>query len=291
VDPILKTIFQRIEGDSVKERGMIEASSLLSESLGLGKREIISLVGAGGKTSLMFRLARELVLGGKQVVTTTTTRILEPFAEESPCLFVDSENEKIRRFLKEYLSSYRHITVAQERLGAGKLKGISSGFAQDLSRLEEIDYLIVEADGAAGHPIKAPKEGEPVIPFSTTLTVALSGVDGLGLELREENVFRSERVSRLTGLSQGNRMTEEAMAVLITHADGIFKGAPDLSRIVVFLNKVDTLNGLEKGERIAGKILDQRHRRIERIILGQLKTEPPVVKVFFSRHSDRPGGS
>jgi probable selenium-dependent hydroxylase accessory protein YqeC len=281
VDPILKTIFPRFKGDSGKEKGMSEAPSPLSDSLGLGKREVISLVGAGGKTTLMFRLAQELVLGGKQVVTTTTTRILEPSAEESPYLFVDSESEKIRRFLRKHLSSYRHITVAQERLGAGKLKGISSGFVQELSRLEEIDYLIVEADGAAGHPVKAPREGEPVIPSNTTLTVALAGIDGLGLELREENVFRSERVSQLTGLSQGSRMTEEAMAILITHADGIFKGAPDLSRVVVFLNKVDSLNGLEKGERIAGKILDQGHRRIERIILGQLKTEPPVVKVFF----------
>ena len=273
-----------IEGDSGKEKGMSEAPSLLSESLGLGKREVISLVGAGGKTTLMFRLAKELVLGGKRVVTTTTTRILEPLAEESPCLFVDPENQKIRRYLRKHLSSYRHITVAQERLGAGKLKGISSGFVQELSRLEEIDVLIVEADGAAGHPVKAPREGEPVIPSNTTLTVALSGVDGLGLELREENVFRSERVSQLTGLSRGNRMTEEAMAVLITHADGIFRGTPDSSRIVVFLNKVDILNGLEKAERIAGRILDQGHRRIERIILGQLKTEPPVVKVFFERH-------
>ena len=250
----------------------------------MGKREIISLVGAGGKTTLMFRLAKELVLGGKRVVTTTTTRILEPLAEESPCLFVDPENEKIRLFLSKHLSSYRHITVAQERLGAGKLKGISSGFVQELSRSEGIDYLIVEADGAAGHPVKAPREGEPVIPSNTTLTVALSGVDGLGLELREENVFRSERVSQLTGLSPGSRMTEEAMAVLITHADGIFKGAPDSSRIVVFLNKVDILNGLEKAERIAKRILDRRHPRIERIILGQLRTEPPVVKVFFRHH-------
>lgn len=280
MDPNLKTIFPIIEGDSRREKGMNEDPSLLSESLGLGKREVISLVGAGGKTTLMFRLAKELVLRGKQVVTTTTTRILEPFAEESPCLFVEPENEKIRRFLSKHLSSYRHITVAQERLGAGKLKGISSGFVQELSRLEEIDFLIVEADGAAGHPVKAPREGEPVIPSNTTLTVALSGVDGLGLELREENIFRSERVSQLTGLSRGSRMTEEAMAVLITHADGIFKGAPDSSRIVVFLNKVDILNGLEKAERIAKRILAQRHRRIERIILGQLKTEPPVVKVF-----------
>ena len=65
MDPNLKTIFPMIEGDSGKEKGMSEAPSLLSESLGLGKREVISLVGAGGKTTLMFRLAKELVLERK----------------------------------------------------------------------------------------------------------------------------------------------------------------------------------------------------------------------------------
>ena len=56
----------------------------LIESLDLRAREVISLVGAGGKTTLMFRLAKELVLTGEKVVTTTTTKILEPSSEETP---------------------------------------------------------------------------------------------------------------------------------------------------------------------------------------------------------------
>ncbi len=257
---------------------------LLSESLGLGVKEVISLVGAGGKTTLMFRLARELVLRGKRVVTTTTTKILEPSREESPCLFVDSENERIKKFIGEQLSYYRHITIAQERLESGKLKGFSSAFVTELSGSEQIEYLIVEADGAAGHPVKAPREGEPVIPSNTTLVVALAGVDGMEVELREENIFRSEHASRLTGLPLGSQMTDEALAILITHPDGIFRGAPTLSRVVVFLNKVDILNGMEKGKRIARKILNQRHLQIERIVLGQLKGDPPVLEVFFQNH-------
>ncbi|MCJ7704365.1 MAG: hypothetical protein MUO28_02375, partial [Desulfobacterales bacterium] len=53
-------------------------SGSLSEALGLRAREMISLTGAGGKTTLLFRLARELSLEGKKVITTTTTKILEP---------------------------------------------------------------------------------------------------------------------------------------------------------------------------------------------------------------------
>ncbi len=44
----------------------IERPPSLIESLGLGKREMISLVGAGGKTTLMFRLAKELVHRGEK---------------------------------------------------------------------------------------------------------------------------------------------------------------------------------------------------------------------------------
>jgi probable selenium-dependent hydroxylase accessory protein YqeC len=39
----------------------------------LKKGGVISIVGAGGKTALMFRLARELSKDGGRVLTTTTT--------------------------------------------------------------------------------------------------------------------------------------------------------------------------------------------------------------------------
>jgi probable selenium-dependent hydroxylase accessory protein YqeC len=174
--------------------------------------------------------------------------------------------------------------LAQERIEPKKLKGVSSDFVTELWNSKQTEYLIVEADGAAGHPVKAPRLGEPVIPPDTTLVVALLGVDGMELELREENIFRPELVSRLTGIPLGGRMTDEAMAMLITHPDGIFRGAPVSSRVVVFLNKVDVPHGMEKAKRIAEKVLDQGHRQIERIVLGQLKKDPPVVEVFFQPH-------
>jgi probable selenium-dependent hydroxylase accessory protein YqeC len=101
------------------------------------------------------------------------------------------------------------------------------------------------------------------------------------VKLNEENVFQSERVSKLTGISMGERVTEEAMATLMTHSEGIFKGAPSSSRIIAFLNKVDIPNGVAKAEGIARKILEKGHPQIERVVLGQLKNEPPVAEVIF----------
>ena len=144
-----------------------------------------------------------------------------------------------------------------------------------------MDYMIIEADGASGRPVKAPREIEPVIPFRTTLVVAVLGVDGVGRELNEGNVFQPERVSKMTGIAIGTKMTDEAMAVVMTHPEGLFKGAPSSSRVIAFLNKVDIPNGRAKAKGVAEKILERRHPQIGRIVLGQLKNEIPVAEVIF----------
>jgi probable selenium-dependent hydroxylase accessory protein YqeC len=253
----------------------------LSEALGLKAREMISLTGAGGKTTLMFRLARELSIEGKKVITTTTTKILKPSDQESPHLFMSENEGKIMEFVDRCLEQYRHITLAEEEAERGKLKGISPELAGNLWRLYDIDALIIEADGAAGRPIKAPREREPVIPSNTTLVVAVLGLDGVGKELDHQNVFQPSLVSKLTGIPENEKMTEEGMALLMTHAEGLFKGAPNSSRLVTFLNKADISDGLNKGRRIAHLIFEKSHSRIERVISGQLKSEPPIAEVFF----------
>jgi probable selenium-dependent hydroxylase accessory protein YqeC len=113
------------------------------------------------------------------------------------------------------------------------------------------------------------------------LVVAILGVDGMEMELNEENVFQPERVSKITGIPMGERLTDEAMAILMTHAEGVFKGAPSSSRVVAFLNKVDIPNGVARAKRIAQKIIEKKNSQIERVVLGQLKNEPPVAEVIF----------
>jgi probable selenium-dependent hydroxylase accessory protein YqeC len=283
MDPGQKIIYSIIERSvKGKEKEGRDPGSL-KESLGLKAREVISLVGAGGKTTLMFRLAKELHLEGKKVVTTTTTKILEPVSGETAFLFIDPDEEKIDQFVRSHLSEYKHITIASQKLGSGKLKGIPPNLVNEIWNSDEIDFLIVEADGAAGRPVKAPREQEPVIPLETTLVVAILGVDGLGVELNGENVFQAERVSKMTGIPVGGRVTDEAMAILMTHPEGIFKGAPSSSRVVAFLNKVDIPDGVAKAKGIALKILERKHSQIESVVLGQLKNEPPVVEVILNR--------
>jgi probable selenium-dependent hydroxylase accessory protein YqeC len=283
MDSDVKLIYSIIEKFLKGTRKEGERTYSLVESLGLKPREVISLVGAGGKTTLMFRLAGELLLTGEKVVTTTTTKILEPTSEETAFLFVHSDEEELKQFALRGIHQYHHITIARERIESRKLKGVSSSLVNELWGFHEIDKMIVEADGAAGRPVKAPREREPVIPSSTTLVVAILGVDGVGMELNDENMFQAERISKITGIPIGDKLTDEAMAVLMTHPEGISKGAPLSSRIVAFINKVDIPNGMMMGKRVAQKVLERKHPRIERVVLGQLKNEPPVAEVIFPK--------
>jgi probable selenium-dependent hydroxylase accessory protein YqeC len=171
MDPYLKGVGSIVKKLVKEKKGT--RSLLLRDSLGLQEREVISLVGAGGKTTLMFRLAKELLLEGRKVITTTTTKILEPTSEETPCLFVDPDEDKVKTFVQTHLEQDHHITVASERLGFGKLRGVSPSVIGDLWDLHLIDFLLIEADGAAGRSVKAPREQEPVISPDTTLVVAI----------------------------------------------------------------------------------------------------------------------
>jgi len=287
MDTDQKSISSIIDRLLKKKEGREEQPHTLVESLDLRAKEVISLVGAGGKTTLMFRLAKELLLAGKRVVTTTTTKILEPSSEETRCLYVHSDEEKLKQLALQHIAQFGHITLARERLESRKLKGISPDLVGLLCNSHEIDMMIIEADGAAGRPVKAPREWEPVIPSHTTLVIGLLGVDGVGKELNEENLFQAERISQLTGIPLEGKMTCGGMALLMVHPQGIFKGAPHSSRRVAFINKVDVPERMMWGREIGKEILEKGSPQIERVILGRLKSELPVAEVMFPSNERR----
>lgn len=252
----------------------------LKEAFNIRPGEVISLVGAGGKTTLMSALAKELSGDNESVITTTTTKILD-WQASGDILIVEKDEEKILDSLPQMLKEYRHITLASERLSAkGKLDGISPELITRIAKLKQANYIIIEADGAARKPLKAPNATEPVIPQNTTLVIAVVGIDSLGLKLTEENIFRPEIVTRLTGLPTGGIISLDTITILITHSEGITKGSPANARIIPVINKVDLAKDSTEAEALAYKILGAGHPRIERVVLGQLQSAKPVVDII-----------
>ncbi len=248
----------------------------LTEAFDIRKDEVISLVGGGGKTTLMFALAREIALNGHKVITTTTTRIAadEPDKFNSPLLLQEDEDILISS-LSEYFMEFNHVTVAKNISPEGdKLIGYSPEVIDRVASFG-LANIIIEADGARGKPIKAPNTTEPVIPASTTLVIQIVGMDALGVKLNEDNTFRPEVISDITGLKIGEPITEDTIATLITHPQGVAKGTPATARTILLLNKVDKSN-IAAAESIARQILS-KDKRMQKVVLGQLTSDEPVV--------------
>ena len=263
--------------DALPSMSSIDKAEGLTAALGLSQREVLSLVGGGGKTSLMFLLAETLRTGGHRVITTTTTKIFEPGANQTPCLCLGEPQEAVLG----HVDTWGHVTVASHRVSHGKLQGITPQAVDDLWKSGRVDYIINEADGAAQRPLKAPEFYEPVIPASTRVVVALVGADAFAGRLDEDTVFRSRIFSRLTGLPLGARLTYEAIALVFVHGAGLAKGAPRSARIVPFVNKTDLDRGLERGREFAKALLTVADPRIDRVVLGHLTGDPPIADVVF----------
>jgi probable selenium-dependent hydroxylase accessory protein YqeC len=262
---------------------MFMKTKTYKEAFDVRPGEVISLVGGGGKTTLMFALAQELTSTGELVITTTTTKILEPSSSQTRLLLVETDEDKIVGLLLENVDKYRHITLVSERLASGKLKGISPQLVVKLAGLGRASYIIVEADGAAQKSLKAPSAAEPVVPYNTSLVIPVVGIDAVGCYLTEENVFRPEIVSRLLRLPVGEVISSESIALLMTHHQGSVKGSPTHARIVPFINKMDLDKDLAKGRDLASKILAMAHPRIKHVVLGQAQSPEPVIEVVSRR--------
>jgi probable selenium-dependent hydroxylase accessory protein YqeC len=251
----------------------------LREGLMLADRGLVSLVGAGGKTSLMFRLARELAEDGESVLTTTTTKIFKPSPDQATQVIFAESVSRLLEQAHALLKEHRHICAAAARLPEeGKLRGFLPGIVNDIRNSRLFRWIIVEADGAAGRPLKVPADHEPVIPSGTTHLVGLVGLNGVGRPLNDQWVFRRQQFMKLTGLEPGADVSDSALTDVLVEKNGIFKNAPVKALRIAFCNQADVPENLAAGRRIAQIMRKQKNTGIMRLIIGQVLFDPPILE-------------
>lgn len=178
---------------------------------------ITAIIGGGGKTTLMYLLGEELSKVGT-VILTTTTHIFIP--THCPVLTEANENE-IQQALSKTPLLCVGTPAAKEKLSSPMLP------IKTLATLA--DYVLVEADGSKGLPLKAHAPYEPVIPSSANNVMVVVGIDSLGKPI-EEVCHRKELYAALTEESVTVPVTVEMVAQVIRK-----EGLGNL----VYINKVE----------------------------------------------------
>ena len=225
----------------------------LREALAVGAADVVALVGAGGKTTAMFRIARELAEAGERPVVTTTTKILVPERDGRLRLVVEAGRAELLRTIAATVDSAIPV-AAVATTDDGKLAGIPPGWVADLAALPGVTHVLVEADGAARHPIKAPREGEPVIPSAATLVVGVVGAEAIGARL-DSVAHRPDELAALTGLARHDILEPRAISHVLIDGRGVMRGTPAAARTAILVNKTDDGPRLVAARSLARELL------------------------------------
>jgi probable selenium-dependent hydroxylase accessory protein YqeC len=247
----------------------------LAQAFGIRDREVVTIVGGGGKTTTLFRLGRELLGAEAGVVLTTTTHIFAPGPGADLETVVEQDATQSLAKAREALARGHLPVVGTDVKPDGRLGGIGSGVVDYFAQQQDLAYVVVEADGSAHKSFKAPLEYEPVVPASTTLLVAVVGVDALGMPLDAEHIHRPQRVAELSGAELNQPLEAVAIAKVLVHPLGPLRGAPSGARVLVLLNKADTPARLAAAQTIAEAL---RVASGPRVLIGAVAAETPFPR-------------
>ena len=177
-----------------------------------------TLVGGGGKTTLLYAFARHCAAKGWRVLVSTTTHIRQP-----------GENYAADEAALAALWAAGQYAVAGVPAEQGKLTALPP---EQLTRwMAQADIVLLEADGAKRMPCKAPAAHEPVLLPESDVVLAVAGLSALGRPLREV-CFRLEQACALLGAAPETLLTPELLARLLASEQG---GRKQVGEPAVFL--------------------------------------------------------
>lgn len=202
---------------------------LLPNLINDNRKHYLAFVGGGGKTTVMYELAAYLGSQGKRTVVMTTTHIFKPRQQE---LWINSLEE-----LQQLWAQNSYGVMGQMEASTGKLIAPEPKLYQSVA--EAAEFILCEADGAKGHPVKAPRGWEPVIEPLCDTVVGVVGLDCLG-KTWAETCFGLAEVCVLLQIEPQSRVTVEKLAQLLTADQGTRKNVGQRNYYLV-LNKLDLL--------------------------------------------------
>jgi molybdenum cofactor cytidylyltransferase len=250
----------------------------LAKGLCLVKPGFFAFVGAGGKTTAIFKLARQL---SAPVIITTTTHLGADQVTLADRHLMVGPRKQAHDLSEVMLAADGVIVVTGPATSDNRLTAPDRDTLDWLARYtanHQIPFL-VEADGSRRLPVKAPGLHEPVIPGWVDEVVVVTGLSGLGKPLTKDWVHRPECFEALSGLRSDETITTEALARVLVAGEGGLKGIPAGIPRVALLNQADNAVIQSQGRRLAELLVSV----YDRVLLACL--EPQKAEGKFQLQS------
>ncbi|PID99738.1 MAG: putative selenium-dependent hydroxylase accessory protein YqeC [Acidobacteria bacterium] len=195
---------------------------------------VVSIVGMGGKTSMLFQLAEEAKALGKRVLITTTTKMWVPKIQQYD--FIDLSGQLFSHISSEDMHAGIYVGAIISAQQRNKIRGVESKILQP--SLNKFDLVVIEADGSRSKPLKGWRKDEPVVPDFSHFTIGILDITCLEKVIDQNLVLRLELFCKLTNSQPGDQVTLDHLAAIISNQRGLFQNAA--GKKIVFLNKAES---------------------------------------------------
>lgn len=246
----------------------------LRQAFGVVPGDVISFVGAGGKTSTLIALGHELVEQGWRVLATTTTRI---GADQLGLMPGAVQAVQGRGAVAAALDERRFAFVYTE-IRDDKVYGLAPDAISWLLDAVNADALLIEADGSRKLPLKAPRPHEPVIPAESSLVVPVASLAALGKPLDDEHVYNAQAIIDRFGFRRGSPVKSPWVAQVLRGDDMGLRGVPERARVVAWINGTPCSGYLRARARLIAR-LTLKSPRFSGAAIGSTRASDPVCEV------------
>ena len=233
---------------------------------------ILTLIGGGGKTSLLYLLAEQAMKHGVMTITATTTKMYYNGQMGRRIVLCPTFRDCCEAVMKARCSPDVFTLVHDIwEDDSQKVTGIEPEWVDKLSAKYRDTLFIVEGDGSAGKSLKGHLPHEPVIPASTKLVIPVLGLDVLGETLNEHNVHRMDKICELCDAVYDSIVTPELIIQLVFHPEGYLRTVPKGTKVILLLNKGESEKCQLAGQRLKDHILAVNSPQIDGVLVGSLR--------------------
>ena len=253
---------------------------------------VVTVIGSGGKTSLIWRLAADLA-SKRGILVTPTTKMLVPSPEEKLydryCNANSFRDDITAGITGDPIMGITLAGVFNEAIG--KLESLPLPALSQLAanrRGGAYDLVLIEGDGSKGLPLKAWAAHEPVVPDFTALTIGVLPLWPIGKPVSESLIHRLPLFLSLTGAAAGVTLKPEHIIALITRGEdksessspgGLFARAR--GKKLLFFNQVEDDEALRQAWEIAALLAPNDFHAV---IAGSARLNQVYqIRKFFSR--------